>query len=101
MIGDESLVYFREGGFLRGIISIHVDDFQGAGDSHFRMNVMNKLEETFKISKRETGKFKYTGVDVEKCKDGSILLDQEVYTESLDKIEVDVKDDPLRSLSRK
>ena len=101
MVGDESLIYFHKDGYLRGLVAIHVDDFQGAGDEYFKENVMDKLAETFKISKREYGKFKYTGVDVELCDDGAIILEQEAYKDGLKVIPVDLKEDPNRNLNKK
>ena len=101
MIGDECVIYFHKDGYLRGMVTIHVDDFQSEGNPYFRKNVMDKLAAEFKISKREIGKFKYTGVHVEHCSDGSIIINQESYKESLEMIDIDVKDDMDRSLNKK
>ena len=101
MIGDECVIYFHVDGYLRGMVTIHVDDFQSGGDPYFRKNVMDKLAEMFKISKREITKFKYTGVDVEHCDDGSIIIDQDAYKDSLKTISMDGKDDLERSLNKK
>ena len=53
LTGDESLVYFHKNDKLFGIVSIHVDDFQGTGNHHFLKEIMDELCFTFKISKRE------------------------------------------------
>ena len=101
MVGDESMIYFHKDGYLRGLITVHVDDFQGAGDEYFKKMVMDKLAEAFKISKRENKKFKYTGIDVELLDDGSIILDQEAYKDGLKTIPVDTQEDPNKNLNKK
>ena len=52
LVGDESLIYFLKAGNLIGMISLHVDDFQGAGEDLFMSSVMDVLATKFKISKR-------------------------------------------------
>ena len=99
VVGDESFLYFHKDGKLVGLIALHVDDFQGAGTNELFMNVMDKICSKFKISKRERGNFKYTGVNVRKTGD-EIVLDQNDYVESLQEIDVDPKDDNKRALTK-
>jgi hypothetical protein len=57
------LLYFCKDGQLIGVISLDVDDCPGAGNEGFKKEVMDMIEKEFKISKRETNKFRYIGVD--------------------------------------
>ena len=100
LVGDESMVVFHVDGKLAGLIGMHVDDFQGTGNDWFFENVMDSLCQKFKISKRERQVFRFTGVDVTGCEDGNVLISQEKYSESLEKIKVDSNDDPNRPLTR-
>ena len=43
LLGDESLIYFHNHNKLEGLVSLHVDDFQGAGTSWFFNKVMDGL----------------------------------------------------------
>ena len=100
LVGDESLILFHKDGKLSGMISLHVDDFQGAGDDHFFSSVMNHIAQKFKISKREIHSFRFTGVDVACHENGDVTISQSSYAESLEKIIVDPNDDLKRPLSR-
>ena len=100
LIGDESLIYFHKNNKLIGLISLHVDDFQGAGNSDFFEDIMDEIANEFKISKREKGKFRFIGVDVERKADGSINISQETYKESLATIEVKNSEDNTRGLTK-
>ena len=64
LVGDEAFFYYHKDGKLQGILSMHVDDFQGAGTKVFNKDIMEGLEKAFKISKKEIKDFKYTGVQV-------------------------------------
>ena len=99
LVGDESFLFFHKDGKLVGLIALHVDDFQGAGTPQFFVDVLDQICSKFKISKREKGSFKYTGVNVRKESDG-IVIDQKDYFESLEEIEIDPKDDNKRSLNK-
>ena len=63
------------------------------------MDVLDQICSKFKISKREKGSFKYTGVNVRK-ESNAIVIDQKDYVESLEEIEIDPKDDNKRSLNK-
>ena len=100
LVGDESLIYFHKEGKLLGLISLHVDDFQGAGSELFFRTVMDPLSNKFKISKREIQKFRFTGVDVEGQENGDVQISQESYVEALEKINIKNDDNDKRSLNR-
>ena len=100
LVGDESFVYFRRNGKTVGIVSLHVDDIQGAGNDEFMKTVMDELEKDFKISNRETNSFKYTGVDVCRKENGDICISQEDYKDSLKEIEIDPSSDNQKKLNR-
>ena len=99
LVGDESFIYFHKDGKLVGMIALHVDDFQGTGNKDFFRNIMDKICEKFKISKRECGNFKYTGVNVRQ-EGGDIVIDQIDYAESMNEIEIDPKDENKRPLTK-
>ena len=99
LIGDESFIYFQKDGKLFGFISLHVDDFQGSGTPEFFRKVMDQICVKFKISKREHGSFKYTGVNVRQ-EGNEIVIDQLDYAESLVEIEVNPKDENKRPLTK-
>ena len=99
LVGDEALFYYFKENRLRGLLSLHVDDIQGAGTPEFRQEIMNRIEEEFKISKREKGEFKYTGVDVKQEKSGDIILSQKPYRDTLEEIPVDKLDDNNKPLT--
>ena len=63
-------------GRLIGLITLHVDNFQGATTEGFLKNVFKTLTQIFKISKKEVEKFKFTGVDVNDSKEGGITIYQ-------------------------
>jgi hypothetical protein len=101
LVGDESLVCFHKDGQLIGLISLHVDDFQGAGMEYFFRSVMDAISQRFKISKREVQSFRFTGVDVNGTENGYVTISQMSYADSLEKIDVDPNDDLARPLNRK
>ena len=56
ILGDEFLVFFHEDEKLIGMITLNVENFQGAGTERFFKNVFGALTRIFKISKREIPK---------------------------------------------
>ena len=91
LVGDEALFYYHKDGKLQGIISLHVDDFQGAGTEVFQNDIMDRLENAFKISKKEIKDFKYTGVQIHQEDNGEVILSQKEYLASIEAIPVDPK----------
>ena len=83
-----------------GLICLQVDDFKGAGTKWFKTKIMDAIERKFKISKRETNEFKYTGVDVVQKNDGAIVISQESYKKTLEPIDVDTKTDNDKPLDK-
>ena len=51
LVRDEALFYFFKEGRLQGLLSLHVDNIQGAGNMKFKKEVMERIEKVFKISK--------------------------------------------------
>ena len=99
LVGDESFLYFHKKAVLIGMINLHVDDFQGAGNDEFKKGVMDNIEKEFKISKRELSSFKYTGIDVIKTDDG-IEINQDAFKNSLVTIEIEKDADNKRPLNK-
>ena len=100
LVGDECLLYFHIEKKLVGIVELHVDDFQGAGSDWFEKHVMDAIENKFKLSKRESQIFKYTGIDVMTKPDGSIEINQEAYKDTLETIDIDNNADNERPLNK-
>ena len=62
---DMALFFFKINGVLHGIILIHVDDFLWSGSDDFKMKVILKIKEVFKISCEHESAFKYIGINIE------------------------------------
>ena len=97
--GDEAFFYYRKDGKLLGLVGTHVDDFFGAGNETFKVEVMDKLASKFVCSKREEDHFRFTGVDVSKSDEG-IKMNQNKYLDSLEEIVIDKKGEPKRELTK-
>ena len=100
LTGDESLVYFHRENKLIGMISIHVDDFQGTGNETFFLEIMDNLCSVFKISKRERGTFRFTGVYVKSTDDGEVIISQNLYRDSIEDVTVETNDHNERPLTK-
>ena len=59
----------------------------------------SQLSKIFKLSKTESGSFKYCGCKIVTLEDGRIQLDQNEYTEKLSEIEISDQVDNKRDLS--
>ena len=66
----------------------------------FRMETSDAMAAKFRISKREKGEFKYTGVDVKREENGDIVINQEAYKDTLHEIEIGDKESDQRPLTR-
>ena len=71
-----------------------------AGTAEFKEKVADKIVGLFKISKRETKTFKYTGVDVCQEENGDIVIRQTQYKDSLEEIPVHEDENLSRPLSK-
>ena len=76
--GDEAFFYKNEGEKLLGMIMCHVDDFSLSGKQNFIDEMIKNIQEILTVSKVEKSKFRFTGVDVEKVKNG-IAISMEDY----------------------
>ena len=86
---DKSMfMWHGESGALQGLITIHVDDFEYAGTAQWHKDVIDKLCSMFKISKQQTGSFKYVGLRIEQNRE-EIFIDQKAYIDELTEIPVD------------
>ena len=47
-----------------GILACHVDDMIWGGNEHFKINIINKLKETFKFGSEEVETFTYIGISL-------------------------------------
>eukprot|EP00435_Cladocopium_sp_Y103_P041871 s1760_g11.t1 len=77
-------------GQLRGIITGHVDDFlfSGRDDDPVWQTLLKKIQEQYKWSEWESGKFVQCGVLVQQHDDGTYTLSQEKYAEELQHINI-------------
>ena len=85
---DKSVFMWHNGSNLGGLITVHVDDFEYCGTSSWHKNVINKLCQMFKISKKEKGSFKYVGLNIEQNGD-EIFVDQQAYVDGLQEIAIE------------
>ena len=86
---DKSVfMWHDESAGLQGLITIHVDDFEYCGTAQWHKDVINKLCDMFKISKRQTGSFKYVGLNIEQNGE-EIFVDQQSYIDELTEISID------------
>ena len=79
---DPALFCYFEKDRLVGLFLIHVDDFIWCGTVQFKTQIVDKLENTFKIGKQEQGNFKYIGLRITQ-QDKHIIMDQDAYVEGL------------------
>ena len=69
--GDEAVYYMlNEKGNLDGIVFMHVDNFDLAGNTDFVEMVREKVCAVLNVSQVEDNHFRFTGIDVQKRKDG-------------------------------
>ena len=75
-------VFMARGGETYRYYHYHVDDFEYAGTSKWQENVIKKIMEMVKISKKEKGSFKYIGLRIEQ-NGQDIFVDQNDYCSNL------------------
>lgn len=80
---DPALFYWKEGDKVEGVVCTHVDDFLWAGTSSFEKRVICKLGQTFLIGSTASKAFKYLGLNIMSCTDGSKTIDQFQYASTL------------------
>lgn len=85
---DPSLFIFHKNSTLHGILIIHVDDILWSGTEHLRMEVIEELRSTFKISSESRSAFKYIGLEVTHDEKG-IYLSQKEYADEVEEVEID------------
>ena len=100
LAGDETLLYFHSGGRLEGIVCLHVDDILGGGTVKLKEEVMERIAKEYACSKREKNVFRYTGVDVERDKNGYVFVSQEAYVDNIEEVKKKHSDDNRRPLNK-
>ena len=83
--GDEAFYYKFDGKKLEGMVLTHVDDFSMAETHGFLDELEKKIRKELNVSKVEKNKYRFTGIDIEKKKDG-IVMSMEDYAESIEEI---------------
>lgn len=101
---DSSLFVYHDHNGLQGLLILHVDDCLWAGSDKFKISVIMKLREVFKISKEDVGVFKYLGTEIQQSEMG-ICVSQRKYLEKLQEIEIKpdrraVKETPVSESER-
>ena len=96
--GDNALYAFHDGNKLHGLIGMHVDDLYTAGTDSFKAKVVAPLKKKYDFGKEEVGTFRFTGIDVQKTKEG-IQIDQKKYCDSIQEIPVPDKKNTERELN--
>ena len=85
--GDPAIFTYHQDGKFKGIVCLHVDDLLMMGKDTFRKQVKEKLFKMFKFSKVEETKFTYLGCEIEKLKNGDIVLNQNAYVDNIKEVE--------------
>ena len=85
---DEGLFFVRKNNQLIGVLSCHVDDILWGGTASFEKTIIGHICKVFLISNNDSQAFKHLGVHLEQCADGSIVVDQNSYTQSLSLIPI-------------
>ena len=82
-------LYFKnnENGNLEGMISTHIDDFNLARSEKFLETMTEEIKKVLDVLKVEDGKFRFTGIDVERFED-RIELSMNDYTASLNDFKI-------------
>ena len=70
-----------------GVLGIHVDDGLGAGNQRFQSKI-DELEKTFPFGSKKTGKFTFTGIDLQQNADHSISMSQSSYVRNIQAIPI-------------
>ena len=84
---------------LMGMIVSHVDDFVYCGSVVWHKKVIDSLFETFDIRETHCGSFKYIGLNVVQSSD-AVVIDQQVYVDELQTIDIDTERAKQRSEER-
>ena len=97
---DSSVFIWHYQGKLKRLLCMHVDNFLFGGDKDFMTLVINPLREAFVIGSEHSRAFKYLGLDLKQTKDHQILLDQNLYLNSINEIQINkdrlnLKNSPL------
>ena len=85
--GDDAVFTKHEEGQLTGLCIMHVDDFLVGGTEAFESMLNNKLKKRFSFGRTETGRFKFTGLNIEQKNDG-VFVDQIEFIKSLKPIQL-------------
>ena len=96
---DEAFFYHTVGDSLKGVLSVHVDDFLNGGDVAFERKV-SELKDIFQFGTEVDVPMKFLGTNISQDKDGIILLDQDDYTQDIEKMELENKNNKTRVLER-
>ena len=77
----------HEGGILKGMLAVHVDDGIWAGTGPLYEKARAKVREKLNVKKEATSDFNFLGRHVTQKDDGTIILDQHDFIGKIVKIE--------------
>ena len=97
---DQGLFFWHSSETLEGILICFVDDILWGGSKLFEDRIINKLRQTFDISKEDSTVFKYIGIDLQQSSDKSVKINQASYVKSINPLLIDSsrksnKNDPV------
>ena len=72
---------------LKGLISVHVDDFWWCGTNHFKKSVVEKLKTVFVISSASSLPLYFLGLHVSQVNERTIKIDQSEYLKQVQPID--------------
>ena len=86
---DSCIYCLYEKGVLTCELSLHVDDTLCTGETHALERLHKQMEKPFGTIKAAKNKFRHFGIEMERLKDGSVVMDQAFYLAQLKTIEID------------
>ena len=86
---DSAIFSWNTDNQLKGLICVYVDDFLWCGTREFEVTVIKKIEDLFLIGSKESGSFKYIGLNIRSIpRNGNMVVDQIQYATTLKPIPI-------------
>lgn len=85
---DPCTYHWFNGGVLQGLIALHVDDMIVGGTDQFHEQVLSRLKQRFPFKHWHVGSGKFLGRMLKQQEDGSIVIDQTDYANTVESIKI-------------
>ena len=84
---DSAIFTWKVNNQLEGFVCVYVDDFLWCGTERFKNKIVEKLNDLFLIGSKESGMFKYVGLNIQSSVGGQVMtIDQTHYASTLQPI---------------